>query len=85
MAELRKMPWDGTVWKALRAAVSPIPPFVRKKALVKIIEASEKNALDRSSPQVEAPDLIAAAREKVPGHMLKICLEALAEQGIKEN
>ena len=83
MVELRKLAWDEKVWTALKAAVSPIPPFIRKKALMKIIKAGEYNSLDRGSAVVEAPDLIKAAKEKVPSHMLKICLEALEEQGIK--
>ena len=85
MAELKKMPWNEPVWNALRAAMSPIPPFVRKRALLKIIQASEENAMQRASNRVEAEDLIKAAKEKVPESVRKICFESLAEHGITEN
>ncbi len=85
MSELKSMIWDDTVWDALRASVTPMPPFVRKKALFKIIHASEENAKSRSSEQVEAADLLKAVNEKVPSHIRKICLEALEEHGITED
>lgn len=84
MSELKSMIWDDTVWDALRASVTPMPPFVRKKALFGIIQASEENARSRFSEQVEAADLLKAVNEKVPSHIRQICLEALAEHGIAE-
>lgn len=85
MSELKSMIWDDTVWDALRASVTPMPPFVRKKALFKIIQASEENAKSRSSKQVEVVDLVKAVNEKVPSHIRQICLEALEEHGITED
>ncbi|MBW1744167.1 MAG: hypothetical protein JRJ47_12195 [Deltaproteobacteria bacterium] len=82
MAGLRKMQWNDKVWNSLRNAITPMPLFVRKKALLKIIEASEKNAANRDSQLVEAKDLIKATKEKVPEKVQRICLESLAEQGI---
>ena len=79
------MSWDDTVWDALRAAVTLMPIFARKRALPKIIQACEENAKTRSASIVEAEDLIKAVKEKVPKRMRKICLEALAEQGISES
>jgi len=85
MSELKSMIWDDTVWDALRASITPMPPLVRKKALLNIIQASEENARNRSSERVEAADLVKAVDEKVPSHIRQICLEALAEHGITEN
>lgn len=85
MSELKSMIWDDTVWDALRASITPMPPLVRKKALFEIIQASEENARNRSSEQVEAADLVKAVNEKVPTHIRKICLEALEEHGITED
>jgi len=84
MAELKNMPWDETVWNALKAAITPMPPFVRGKALRKIIAASEENTRSRDSEVVEAPDLIKAARENVRSAMLEVLLQALAEHGVTE-
>lgn len=84
MTQLKSMPWDEGVWKGLCASVTPMPPFVRKKALLKIIRGSEKNARSRSSQMVEAGDVIAAVDEGVPIRIRKMCLETLAEHGIGE-
>jgi hypothetical protein len=84
MPEFKRMEWDEAVWAALRASVTPMPPFVRKKALLKIIEASELNARQRSALRVETNDLIKAVLERVPQNIRAICLESLAEHGITE-
>ena len=84
MSELTSMEWDKTVWVALRASVTPMPLFVRKKALLKIIEASESNARQRTASKVEANDLIRAVHDKVPQSVRALCLESLAEHGIEE-
>jgi len=80
---MRSMEWDPQVWQALKDAISPMPPFVRKKALRTIIEASEKAAHERDASQVEEQDLVKAAMEKVPSVMRGRMLDALAEQGIR--
>jgi|GEM_PF-3491195 len=85
MAELKSMPWDERVWKALKAAITPMPPFVRGKALKKIIAASEENSRRRDSEAVEAQDLIKAARENVRPAMLQVLLQSLAEHGVSEH
>jgi len=77
------MPWDEKVWQALKDAITPMPPFVRGKALKTIIEASEKAARDRGSPRVEEQDLVKAAKEKIPSVAKGRMLAALAEYGIK--
>jgi hypothetical protein len=80
---MRNMPWEDSVWDALKAALSVVPPFVRKKALTKIIEGAEENARARGAEKVEEPDLVKAASEKVPENMRDVCLDILAEQGIR--
>ncbi len=82
MSGLKTMKWDDTAWSALKDAITPMPPLVRKKALLKIIQASEENARDRTSQVVEGEDLVKAAKEKVPEGVQKICLQSLAEHGI---
>jgi hypothetical protein len=76
------MEWEGRVWTALKYAVTGMPVFVRKRALRKIIEASEENARKRSSDIVQAPDLILAAKEKVPKSVQGACFDSLREYGI---
>ena len=80
---MRNMEWDPLVWQALKDAVSPMPPFVRKRALQMIIEASESFAQERRSVIVQEEDLVRAAREKTPALARQRMLDALAEQGIK--
>ncbi len=79
---MKNMPWEDRVWSALKAALSVVPPFARKKALEKIIEGAEENARARGAEKVEEPDLVKAAGEKVPEDMREICLDILAEQGL---
>lgn len=80
---MKNMEWDHWVWQALKDAVSPMPPFVRKRALRTIIEASEKAARERDASLVEEQDLVKAAMEKIPSIMKGRMLDALAEQGIR--
>ncbi|HUI93684.1 MAG TPA: hypothetical protein VLX68_15660 [Chitinivibrionales bacterium] len=82
MPSLRSMEWDEPVWKALCASVTLIPPFVRKRALGKIISACEKNAIERSSGKVETADVLKSVNENVPESVRKVCLETLAEHGM---
>jgi hypothetical protein len=82
MSELKNMEWDTRVWSALCASITPMPPFVRKRALLKIIKTSEDVAKSRGSELVEADDLIKAVYKKVPEQVRKMCLESLAEHGI---
>ena len=82
MSDLKNMEWDERVWSALRASITPMPPFVRKRALLKIIKTSEDVSKSRGSALVEADDLIKAVYKKVPKQVRKMCLESLAEHGI---
>lgn len=77
------MEWDERVWKALKYAVTGMPIFVRKRALRKIVEASEENARKRSSNIVQVPDLVKAAKERVPKSVQGACFNALQECGIQ--
>lgn len=79
---MKNMTWDDRVWSALKAAISVVPPFVRKKALVKIVESAEDNARTRGAEKVEEADLVKATKEKVPENMRDICLGILSDQGI---
>lgn len=80
---MRNMGWDPLVWQALKDAVSPMPLFIRKKALTMIIKASEESARGRGASQVEEQDLVKAAMEKVSSLARGRMLAALAEQGIR--
>jgi hypothetical protein len=80
---LKTMPWDDEVWRKLKDAMSPMPLFIRKKALKKIIEASESVAQERGALIVQEEDLVRAAREKAPALSRQRMLDALAEQGIR--
>ena len=80
---MRNMEWEPLVWQALKDAVSPMPPFVRKGALRTIIKASEEAARARGASQVQEQDLVKAATEKVPSVMRGRMLDALAGQGIQ--
>jgi len=73
------MPWDEEVWRGLKDAVTPMPPFVRQRALRIIIEASEGFARERGSDVVQEEDLVRAAREKVPAMARHRMLQALME------
>ncbi|TET91419.1 MAG: hypothetical protein E3J35_02600 [Methanomassiliicoccales archaeon] len=80
---MKTMEWDERVWTALKYAVTGMPVFVRKRALRKIVEASEENARMRSSNIVRAPDLVEAAKEEVPRSVQGACFSALREYGIQ--
>ena len=80
---LKTMTWDDELWRKLKNAVSPMPPFIRKKALKMIIEAGESFAQERGAVIVQEEDLVRAAREKTPALARQRMLDALAEQGIR--
>ena len=82
---MKTMSWDDELWRKLKDAISPMPPFIRKKALKMIIEASEDFAQERGAEIVEEEDLVRAAREKVPDLVRQSVMDALAEQGIRTN
>jgi hypothetical protein len=77
------MSWDDELWRKLKDAISPMPPFIRQTALKMIIEASESLARERGAVIVQEEDLVRAAREKVPAFARQRMLDALAEQGIR--
>jgi hypothetical protein len=79
---MRNMPWNEDLWQKLKDAVSPMPPFVRRRALKTIIEASETFAQEREAEMVEEEDLVRAAKERVPAPSRGLMLGALAEMGI---
>jgi hypothetical protein len=80
---MRSMPWDEALWQRLKDAISPMPPFVRQRALRTIIEASETFARERGSEAVQEEDLVKAAKTKTPALTRQRMLDALAEMGIK--
>jgi len=80
---MRSMPWDEDLWQRLKDAISPMPPFVRQRALKTIIEASETLARERSSEVVQEEDLVQAAKTKAPALTRRRMLGALAEMGIR--
>jgi DNA replicative helicase MCM subunit Mcm2 (Cdc46/Mcm family) len=80
---MRSIPWDEDLWQRLKDAISPMPPFVRQRALRTIIEASETFARERGSEVVQEEDLVQAAKTKTPTLTRRRMLGALAEMGIK--
>jgi DNA replicative helicase MCM subunit Mcm2 (Cdc46/Mcm family) len=80
---MKSMPWDEDLWQRLKDAISPMPPFVRQRALGTIIEASETFARERGSEVVQEKDLIRAAKTKTPTLTRRRMLDALAEMGIR--
>jgi hypothetical protein len=78
------MPWDEDLWQRLKDAVSPMPPFVRRRALKTVIEAGETLAQERGSEVVQQKDLVEAAKTKAPPLGRQRMLDALAEMGISE-
>lgn len=80
---MRSMPWDEILWQRLKDAISPMPPFARKRALRTIIEASEAFARERGSEVVQEQDLVKAAKTKTPALTRQRMLDALAEMGIR--
>ena len=79
---MRTMPWDEVLWQKLKDAISPMPPFVRQRALKTIIEASETFARERGSEVVQEEDLVKAAKTKTPVLTRRRMLDALAEIGV---
>jgi len=79
---MRNMTWDEDLWRKLKDAISPMPPFVRQKALKLIVEASEAFARERGSEVVEEEDLVKAAKTKTPAFARQRMLDALVEVGI---
>jgi hypothetical protein len=80
---MKSMPWDKDLWQRLKDAISPMPPFVRQRALRTIIEASETFARERGSEVVQEKDLVRAAVTKTPALTRRRMLDALAEMGIR--
>jgi hypothetical protein len=80
---MKSMPWDKDLWQRLKDAISPMPPFVRQRALRTIIEASETFARERGSEVVQEKDLVRAAVTKTPALTRQRMLDALAEMGIR--
>ena len=80
---MKSMPWDEDLWQRLKDAISPMPPFVRQRALKTIIEASEMLARERGSEVVQEEDLVKAAKTKTPALTRQRMLDALAEMGIR--
>jgi hypothetical protein len=76
------MPWDEDLWQKLKDAISPMPPFVRQRALRTIVEASEVLAQERGSEVVEEEDLVKAAKTKTTALARQRMLDGLAEVGI---
>jgi DNA replicative helicase MCM subunit Mcm2 (Cdc46/Mcm family) len=79
---MRSMPWDQDLWQKLKDAISPMPPFVRQRALRTIIEASEALAQERGSEVVEEEDLVKAAKTKTPALARQQMLDGLVDVGI---
>jgi DNA replicative helicase MCM subunit Mcm2 (Cdc46/Mcm family) len=80
---MRNMPWDQVLWQRLKDAISPMPPFVRQRALRTIIEVSEAFARERGSEVVQEEDLVKAAKAKTPALTRQRMLDTLAEMGIR--
>jgi len=76
------MSWDEDLWRKLKDAISPMPLFVRQRALRTIVEASEALAQERGSEVVEEEDLLKAAKTKTPALTRQRMLDALVEVGI---
>jgi DNA replicative helicase MCM subunit Mcm2 (Cdc46/Mcm family) len=79
---MRSMPWDEDLWRKLKDAVSPMPPFVRQRALRTIVEASEALAQERGSQVVAEEDLVKAAKVKTSALGRQRMLDGLVEAGI---
>ena len=80
---MKSMPWDEDLWRQLKDATSSMPPFVRRRALKTIIEASETFAQERGSKLVQEEDLVKAAETKTPVLTRRRMLDALAEIGMR--
>jgi hypothetical protein len=79
---MRSMPWNEVLWWRLKDAISPMPPFVRQRALRTIVEASETLAQERGSEVVEEQDLVEAAKTKTPALTRQRMLDGLKDVGI---
>ena len=79
---MRSMPWDEDLWRKLKDAISPMPPFVRQRALRSIVEASEALAQVRGSEVVAEEDLVTAAKTKTSALGRQRMLDGLVEVGI---
>jgi hypothetical protein len=79
---LQTMEWEERVWRALKDAVTQMPPFVRARALRRIVECAEEHARAEGKSRVEEEHLIAAVEERVPEQIKPMCKEVLLEQGI---
>jgi hypothetical protein len=79
---MKTMEWEERVWLGLKDAVSEMPPFVRGKALRKIIATAEEQARGRDSELVEATDLWAAVDIAVPALIKPMCRNALKDAGL---
>lgn len=79
---MKSMPWEEELWQRVKDAISPMPPFVRQRALKSIIEASETLARGRGSEVVQEEDLVEAAKTKTPALARQRMLDALAGAGI---
>jgi DNA replicative helicase MCM subunit Mcm2 (Cdc46/Mcm family) len=80
---MKSMSWNEVLWQKLKDAISPMPPFVRQRALKTIITASEAFARERGSDVVQEEDLVRAAKTRVPALGRQRMLTALAEMGIR--
>jgi hypothetical protein len=79
---MKTMEWEERVWLGLKDAVSEMPPFVRGKALRKIIATAEEQARGRDAQRVEAADLWAAVDIAVPALIRPMCKNALKGAGL---
>jgi hypothetical protein len=79
---MKTMEWEERVWLGLKDAVSEMPPFVRGRALRKIIATAETEARGRNSARVEAVDLWAAVDIAVPVLIKPMCKNALKGAGL---
>ena len=79
---MRSMSWDEDLWRKLKDAVSPMPPFVRGRALKIIVGTTEALARERGSEVVEEEDLVKAAKTRIPARSRERMLGAMADVGI---
>lgn len=79
---MKNMEWDERVWLATKDAVSGIPPFVRGRALRKIISKAEEIAMERNALKVESQDVWNAVELAVPEMAKPMCRDALKEAGL---
>lgn len=80
---LRGMEWDRRVWEALREATSPMPIFVRRRALSKIVRKAEEAARGRGASRVELADLLAGMPGKASGFMREALADALRSRDVQ--